>query len=72
MPRMRKVRLKVEYGKYLALTSSTFSIIIKEGGKFDPNGFEVDEETYERIRKFVEPVPKTQRKKREIKENLEE
>jgi len=74
---MRKVRLKAKYGKYLALTSSVFSFIIKEGGENDPSGFEVDEATYERIREYVEPVSQplpTKRRKSETKEivNLEE
>lgn len=65
MPKIRKVRLKAKYGKYLALTSSAFSLIIKEGSENDPNGFEVDEETYERIKGYVELVPKKRRVKRE-------
>lgn len=71
MPRMKKVRLKAEYGKYLSLTSSAFSFKIVEGGKNDPSGFEVDEATYERIKGYVEIIPK-KRRKREIKEIMEE
>jgi len=73
MSKIRFVRLKAEYQPYLTVASSAYSITIKVGGENDPNGFEADEVTYERIKKYVELVPK-KRRKSETKEivNLEE
>jgi len=67
------VRLKEEYGKYLVLTSPTFSLIIEEGGENSPAGFELERESFERYEKYLEVVPRKDRaKKREKDITLEE
>jgi len=61
------VRLKEKYGNYLVLVTPGFSFLIKKGEKNDPAGFEVDRGTYEKIKKYVEPVSPKPKKKSEKK-----
>ena len=50
------VRLREEYGKYLAVGAAGISLVVKRGGKYDPDGFELDEDLYGKFRKYLEPV----------------
>ncbi|MCK4497021.1 MAG: hypothetical protein KAU24_02435, partial [Candidatus Aenigmarchaeota archaeon] len=50
------VRLRGEYGNYLAVGAAGVSLVIKKGGEYDPSGFELDEDLYERFREYLEVV----------------
>jgi len=50
------VRLREEFGKYLAVGAAGVSLVIKRGGKCDPDGFALNEDLYEKFRKYLEPV----------------
>ena len=53
-----KYRLKKKVGGYLALTSTGFARIIKGDEELD-----LSAEELERLKDYVEPVPKVQKKK---------
>lgn len=63
-----KIKLRLKEGRYLVVATPNFSIIVKDGGDNDPDGFEVDKVIYEKyLKKVAEPVTKKQTKKREEK-----
>lgn len=55
-----KYRLKEKFGGYLALTSPTYERIIRKGDELDLNAEEL-----ERLKEYVEPVPKVKKVKLE-------
>ena len=65
-----KIRLKEEVGNYLVVSTPTTSIRIGASGDYDPEGFEIDREIYEKyLKPYTELVTKKQ-KKREVIEQI--
>lgn len=66
-----KIKLRLKEGRYLVVATPNFSIIVKDGGDNDPDGFEVDKIIYEKyLKKVAEPATKAQAKKREETKNI--
>lgn len=61
-----KYRLKKKVGGYLALTSATYGRIIKDGEELELDAVEL-----ERLKEYVEPVPRVIKKKKEEERVIE-
>jgi hypothetical protein len=70
---MIKLRLK-DGLRYVSIGTPVFTIMIKDGGANDPDGFTVDSEAYEKFLKpYAEPVPKKKKRRARIESlDLEE
>ncbi|MBA7633310.1 hypothetical protein ES703_40874 [subsurface metagenome] len=66
-----KIRLKEEVGSSLIVSTPSTSINIGVSGDYDPEGFEIDREIYEKyLKPYTELVTKKQ-KKREVIEQID-